>query len=706
MQIAGPQLATIGYSVATAAFALFVILLIGRGVRSGRGKLFVVAIVASLLWAASGVWLALDVGPAPWWSHQVMDGLRALAWTAFVAALLTTYRRSNYAATAPVLGWGTRLELGVSALLAVLAPAALVYMTAVNGYGGLPLALGAGAWVLYCVIGLMLCEQLFRGTAASARWSLKPLVLALGAIYGYDLFVFSDALLLRRLDAEFWGIRGLTHALTIPLLMLATVRNRDWAIDIAVSRNIVFGSTALLLSGLYLLAVSAAGYYVRLFGGDWGRAIQTAFLFGALVVLAILFLSGSVRARVRVFINKNFFSYRYDYRAEWLKFTAMLAAQEDELGLKERCIKALADLVESPGGQLWLAGDDRAFHLAARWNMARFEHVEPASSEFVEFLTSSGWVINLSQSGDKSTDLSGLAVPRWLRAIPEAWLTVPLLGGNTLVGFVVLARPRVAFDVNWEVLDLLKTGARQAAAVLGQVRATEALVEAQQLNAFSRMSAFVVHDLKNLVAQLSLMLKNAERHSDNPEFQRDMLETVEHVVGRMNQLLMQLRSGATPIANPVAVDVSKAITRIRDLQAKQGRRLEVELADGLRTIGHEDRLERIIGHLVQNAFDAISGDGLVKVRTRTEGSSVVVEVQDTGAGMTQEFIRERLFRPFHSTKATGMGIGTFEIRQYVTELGGRVTVDSTPGRGTTFALHLPAAEDSAAASVATEFERA
>ncbi len=689
MDIAGSQFAAISYGVGCAGFGLFIALLVGRGLHSNRGKLFVGTIAANFLWAASGTWLSVDVGPSAWLTYQALDAARAIAWTWFIALLLAANRGPMRTGTLSGLGLGTRIEIAIAAALPLVAAGAWIYMPSSASYAGNPLAAGAGAWVLHCVIGLMLCEQMYRGTADSARWPLKPLCVALGAIYGYDLFLFSDALLMRKLDAQFWGIRGFTHALTIPLLMLATVRHRDWAIDIGVSRSVVFGSTALLLCGVYLLGVSAIGYYVRLFGGDWGRGVQAAFLFVALIVLAILFVSRSIRARLKVFVSKHFFSYRYDYRAEWLKFTEMLATPGEDPDLKTRCIKALADLVESPGGQIWLAGEGHAYRQAARWNMARFEHSEPDGSEFVVLLKNRGWVVDLSAPEKFTAQEPHVHVPAWLTAMPEAWLTVPLPNGSELLGFVILAKPRISFEINWEVLDLLKTGARQAAAVLGQVRATEALVEAQQLNAFSRMSAYIVHDLKNLVAQLSLMLKNAERHAQNPEFQRDMLSTVEHVVSRMNQLLMQLRSGATPITKPVPVDLAQSVTRIHDIQSRQGRKLEVELTEGLRTIAHEDRIERIIGHLVQNAFDATEHGGSVKIRLYAQDPDVVVEVRDTGTGMTEEFVREHLFRLFRSTKSSGMGIGTYEIRQYVNELGGKVVVESEPRQGTRFALYLP-----------------
>ena len=278
-----------------------------------------------------------------------------------------------------------------------------------------------------------------------------------------------------------------------------------------------------------------------------------------------------------------------------------------------------------------------------------------------------------------------------MREIATAWLIVPLASGSELMGFVLLAAPRTPIDVNWEVRDLLKVASRQAASYLGQVRATEALVEAQKFDAFNRMSAFVVHDLKNLVAQLTLMLRNAERHRDNPEFQRDMLETVEHVVGRMNQLMMQLRTGATPVEKPRAVNVEALVRAVCRSRVGSAMRLELDLDGSLSVVAHEDRLDHVVGHLLQNAIDASSSNGRLAVRLHRDGDFGVLEIQDWGVGMTAEFIGDRLFKPFETSKTMGMGIGVYESTQYIASLGGDVKYASTPGVGTTVRVRLPVA---------------
>ncbi|MGH9810008.1 MAG: XrtA/PEP-CTERM system histidine kinase PrsK, partial [Terriglobia bacterium] len=376
-----------------------------------------------------------------------------------------------------------------------------------------------------------------------------------------------------------------------------------------------------------LLAVAAAGYVVRYMGGDWGKALQIEILFAALMGGALVASSGRFRSKLKVFVSKHFFSYRYDYRNSWLSFTQTLSNEGSAQRLQERVIMALAVLVESPSGLLWLRDPGHSFRPEARWNMPMPGVVEEAGGSLVDFLQRTGWVIGVTEALADRTRYEGLEVPQWLATMRSAWLIVPLLAGPDLIGFVVLTTPRTRIEVDWEVRDLLKTASRQAASYLGQLRATEALLEARKFEAFNRMSAFVVHDLKNLVAQLSLMLRNAERHSENPEFQRDMLSTVQHVVERMNKLMLQLRTGATPVENARPVDLETVVRRICAAKATLDPPIELDISTGVTATGHEDRLEHVIGHLVQNAIDATSQGGRVTVSLRRDGGFALIEVK-------------------------------------------------------------------------------
>ncbi len=687
------------YGIATAGFAAFAMRLALGWHWSGRATLLFAVTLASALWAASGVAVIFWPVPPAWFVTVVSDLLRYALWFAFVVGVLSAARDDH----APVTS-ARALPLWLLVMI-VFTLAANLILTDGQMVGAVPeTATGTGVYgarLGLAILGLVAVEQLFRRASPQARWAVRPLCLGLVGIFAFDVFYYGDAILFGRLDPEIWVARGIANAIVIPLLAVATARNPRWAIDMHMSRSVVFHSSALLVSGVFLFGMAAAGFVVRYLGGEWGRAIQIVFLFTALLAGIFVASSGRFRSNLRVLVSKHFFSYRYDYREEWLRFTRHLSAESSLLGVRERTITALADLVESPGGLLWLRNEN-VFKQASRCNMPECAVVERDDASLVRFFERTGWVVNLHEYASDPTLYPDLEVPEWMARLPSAWLVIPLAAGADLIGFVVLADARVAIDVNWEVLDLLKTASSQAASYLGHVRATETLLEARKFDAFNRMSAFVVHDLKNLVAQLSLMLRNAERHHDNPEFQRDMLVTVENVVGRMNKLMLQLRIGATPVEKPHLVDLEHVVRQACAAKSVHTTPIKLELAPGISTIGHEDQLDHVIGHLVQNALDATANGGTVTVRLGREDAQAVLEVADTGVGMTPEFVRDRLFRPFETSKSDGMGIGVYESSQYVAKLGGQIFIDSKPNDGTRVRVLLPIGDDGHSSSSTTK----
>ena len=666
--------------------AAFLALYLASGWRAGgRSRAMFLAVCLCALWGLLGMAFALTHQALFLAGNLLANPLRFGGWYLFLLVLMKPEPRENERASAR-FGW-----LGGVALLLVIVGFASQALAIV----GVDLPVSASRVALFSslamsVFGLILLEQLYRNVSPDFRWSIKPMCLGLGGTFLFDLYLYSDALLFNQIDADAFSVRGFAHAVGLPLVALSAIRSHDWKRRLVMSQRAAVQSATLVIVGIYLLFMASAGYYVRLFGGEWGRALQLALLFAAMLVLVALTFSGSMRARLRVQIGKHFFSYRYDYREEWLRFTQTLSSQDGFSGMGRHAVRGLADMVESPGGALWLKDPSgRFFAQAACWNMPVSSATEDDGSALCRFLLDSGWVINLEEYRSLPRRYDGLTLPSWLVEVPNAWLVVPLTTGNELIAFVVLATARARIDVNWEVNDLLKTAGRQAGAFLGQMQASEALLEVRKFDSFNRMSAFVVHDLKNIVAQLSLMLKNAERHRDNPEFQKDMLMTVENSVERMRQLMLQLREGATPLEGPRGIDLADAVRRIQAAKSGQGREVEVVIEEKLVARGHEDRIERVIGHLVQNALEATEHGGRVWIRLARQGNNALVEVGDSGHGMSPEFVRERLFKPFQTTKPTGMGIGAYESFQYVHELGGKLSVDSAVDVGTQVELLLP-----------------
>ena len=696
MTAASTDIAIFGFAAATLIHAVFALLLLRDPQFGGRNRLasraFVGAVLVSVGWSLASLVDQFSTDVATRMLAMGLDWLRYGLWLLFLTALvrpalaLSIRRPSTTTASLGPLGLAVLTCWVVGAVLIIGMSLSLTDDRAVDRLMGYLLLVALGLPVL----GLVLVEQLFRNLPEDSRWNAKPVCLGLAAIFVFDIYRYSESVLFGRFDADASHVRGVVHALALPLIFVASRRRADWIGRLQVSRKAAFYSASLSLVGAYLLFVAGLGYTVRALGGDWGRAMQLALLCSAVLVGLILLLSGTMRARLRVFVGKHFFSYRYDYREQWLRFTTQLSSPTATHDVGGLVVRGLADMMESPAGSLWTrTADSAAYVQAARWNTPDNKQTVPAHDGLVPYLRASGWIIALDEYRSTPQRYGGLSLPPWLLQEPHHWLVVPLSVHDQLLGFVVLARPRAVVQLNWETRDLIKTASRQAAGFLAQMQATEALLELRKFEAFNRMSAFVVHDLKNIVTQLSLMLKNAERLHANPEFQQDMLLTVQSSLEKMKRLMLQLREGAPPPGSAAGVELQPMVQRLQAMARARGRELQVRHVARLATRGHEERLERVLGHLVHNALDATAQGGEVWIGVQRQVGQVKVEVGDSGVGMSDEFVQNRLFRPFNSTKESGMGIGTHESMQYIRELGGQLNVDTEPGRGTLMTVLLP-----------------
>jgi putative PEP-CTERM system histidine kinase len=628
------------------------------------------ALLCTAAWA--GVALVTQLRPQPGWigAALVLDAARYGAWFALLVLMVQPRRWLRELARALVL-------------LAALPPLlALAGQPLPNLASGLALGLP--------VLGLLLLEQLYRNAPEDLLWAAKPMCVGLGCVFAFDLYLHSHGVLFGQSEPHTLVVRAAVHSLAVPALMVALRRHALRSRPLQLSHQMAFHTLTLLLVGCYLLIISGAGYYVREFGGDWGQALQVGFGVAALAGLAMALSSGAVRAHLRVFVGKHFFRYHYDYRTEWLRFTVALSGNPGDGEFGSQVVRALANMVESPGGTLWTAAADGTHFVAvAHWNSPRVSAREAADSAFVNFMRERDWLVNVRELRDSPERYDGLAMPAWLAADATAWAVVPLPVAHEFIGFVVLAHPRTPLPLNWEVRDLLKTGGRQAGIFLARMRAAEALLEARKFEAFNRMSAFVVHDLKNIVTQLSLMMKNAKRLQHNPEFQQDMLATVDNALEKMRQLMLQLREGEAPAGGRLGVDLAALAQRLQHGAQSRGRTLDVEVVQPVKARGHEQRLERVVGHVVQNALDATPADKRVWLRVERAVGQARITVGDDGCGMSADFIANRLFKPFNTTKSGGMGIGAYESAQYLRELGGSISVHSEPGRGTVVTMQVP-----------------
>jgi putative PEP-CTERM system histidine kinase len=677
-----PVIAYLGHGAAALAFIVLSALFAASPKKGRTVGLLVGASMATALWASvASVNDMLGLGADR--LVVLLDDLRAAAWIAFLSFALLQSRE-------PGIRWTPFPAFFIALCLFNLVVDGIGEEALFAALGGVGFDVVMFGHLLLAVGGLYLNENLLRNTRPDGRYAVKFLCLGLGALFAFDLFTYSEALLFRRLNPILLDARGFITAIVVPLIALSAKRSPSWSIDVFVSRQVIFHSATLIGAGLYLLLMAAAGYYVRQFGGEWGPVVQATFLFAAAVALVAILLSGSLRARARIYLIKNFYNYKYDYRREWLRFTEAISSLDSKSELAQRITQAMAGILDCPDGALWLRQDDGSLVFAASWNCRVPQGPMPVDPSFIQFLEEKGWIVVLDELAHHPDRYRGFALPAWLRDIERAWLLVPLIHHERLLGVVMLGEARARRDVNWEDFDLLKAVGRQSASYLAEQQHARALAESRQFSEFNRRFAFVIHDIKNLVSQLSLVIANAQKYRNDPRFQDDMLETIRESVEKKKRLLVRLNEGGREAAAHLLVDLPPLLGRLAEKYTKTKGRVEYDCkVDHVSVMADPERLSAVIAHLLDNAFEAAEGRGHVRVALSVSGSRAVISIADDGPGMTPEFIRDELFRPFHSSKKGGYGIGAYESREFVKEIGGRLEVLSEVGKGTTVRIGLP-----------------
>jgi len=545
--------------------------------------------------------------------------------------------------------------------------------------------------LLFCIGALVLVHNLYAGASAQARQALRWPATALGVMWLYDLNLYTIAYLDDALPVMLLDLRSVALAVGIALLAMGTVRNRGELL-FRPSRSFTFQSFSLLLIGAYLVVMVVIAQGLAYMGSDYGRMLQTGFILLASVVALTVLPSKKMRGWLRVTLSKNLFQHRYDYRAEWLRFTETIGrAGPQAAPLPERAVQAVADITDSPAGLLLTPREEGGLGLEARWQWPDIEVPAMAIDTLgARFLADNQFIVDLDEirSGAES-GVPRVSTPEWLVDDASTWALVPLLHYERLVGVVVLARPSVARQLDWEDFDLLRVVGRQLASYLAERNSQDALGEAQRFDEFNRRIAFVMHDIKNLASQLSLLAGNAEKHADKPEFRADMILTLRNSTDKLQALLARLsRYGAHGGKEREAVRLDALLGRI-EAQYRGKHDVVVPQREECEVKADAEALEQALVHLVQNAIEASEGNAPVFLDLRREPGNAVVEVVDSGEGMSPEFIRTKLFKPFHSSKAGGFGIGAFEARELVRAMGGQLEVESREELGTRFIIRLP-----------------
>jgi putative PEP-CTERM system histidine kinase len=679
--------------LAAALYGALAIFQLRRWNGDPRNRPLVSAFAAMSVWT---IFLAL-LGNLHFMS-QLAESARNLGFLAFMYGLLAGADAAEpggrrpvkfvFASVAAVIG----LQMVVGGVMAQFEHTPPVFQALASTSQILGLTIAAGA--------LVLVHNLYGLAAPDSRSALRFPMLALAAMWAFDLHLYTVDYFTRGASAELYAARGIVLAGVAPLFALG-LRNASWKIH--VSRVATFQSLSVIFILLYLIVMMSAARALEIMGGDWARIGQVGIVFVMTLVALVLLPTGKLRAWLRVTLTKHLFEHRYDYRQEWLRFTDTVGRTGGGgAPLEDRVVKALADIGGSPAGQLLLIDEHRRLVPGSRWN---WTETLPSAGEgagpLLAHIEQGAFVVDFGaiRDGALAHRDDKVPVPAWLAGLATAWAAIPLSHEGRLLGIVLLAHPAISRRLDWEDFDLFRTAGIQAASYIAEARGQQALADAHRFDEFNRRFAFILHDIKNLVSQLSLVARNAERHAENPEFRADMIATLQSSVRKMNDLLARLSPAAGRESDPPRPVEVRSIVESVAAARRQLHPVHAFGTPGLLAMVDPAGLEQALVHLVQNAIEASAPAEPVEIRCFESGGDVVIEVSDHGQGMEPEFVRSRLFQPFVSTKESGFGIGAYEARALIAAMRGRLEVESTPGEGSRFTIFLPGVQAGLAANL-------
>lgn len=563
----------------------------------------------------------------------------------------------------------------------VMAPFYAARLDAIGRYAVMAQLVGVAA----VLAGL---EAALRSSRGTERWRIKYLTLGLGGVFLVRFYVLSHTLLFEVVMAAHLTAEAATVILGNAAIGISLARNRGLGGRLTVSRQIFYRSVIVAVLGAYLLVVGGLGLALQRVGIPeqlfWGSIV----IFVSALALATVLLSEDVRWRAKRFIARHFYRSKYDYRQQWIGFTARLGSRVTLEELAPEILAAIAGAVGATRAVLYVADEPhRHYHLAGGLDVDR----APASLVGSDIHTLADAEAGPLILGNGGAPVPIPPDPGLAEVFAPGGVLVPLRWQGTVIGFMGFGPERTGEPYGPEDQEFLATAAEQAAGTLVTARLSETLAQAREFEAFHRLTSFVIHDLKNAIAALSLLSQNALAHFDDPEFQRDAIRTVSKTADRMKTLLAKLTSAAASggrHAEPV--DLS-AVAReaAAPLKTHDEVRIRLELGTVSGVTGDADALLRVAQNLLTNAVEAVAARGDVVVRTYEDGPWAVLEVSDTGCGIPERFLRKDLFAPFRTTKKTGWGIGLYHAKGIVEAHKGVIEVASKPGAGTTFAVRLP-----------------
>lgn len=573
-------------------------------------------------------------------------------------------------------------------------------VTAINEPAEWLLYLGTAGYLYYIVLlvgfafVLTNLEKTIRAFTGSMHWQIKFIVIGLFGLFASRIYVGSQALLYSSVNTSLESINSGALILAELLIIVSLVRSRLADVDIYLSQTIINNSLAVLIIGIYLLGVGIVAGFLNAFNTH-GIPLDFFFIFLALMGLAAFFVSGRLRQGFKGFLIRHFRRPQYDYQKEWTEFTRRTASLVDTRELCATVAKMISETFDAPSVSIWLIDSTKhevSLGGSTFLSATDARSLPPPPNGFhglIDTVCRHPDPLDLQDQG-KRTVSTALRASSHFQDDRVRYCT-PLVTGKESVGFVTLSDRIDGIPLSSEDFSLLRTIADQVGGSLLNIRLSERLRTAKQLEAFQTVSTFLAHDLKNIASTLSVTLQNMPKHFDNPDFRRDALKVISRSVEKINTMCRRF----SVLREKIELHRSEAdlneLVRGTAEELKGGLKvtLQLDLQPIPRCLLDESQVKRVLTNLILNANDAVNEGGMIRVATRQSDAWIELSVSDDGCGISRDFLENSLFQAFKTTKDEGLGIGLFQSRMIVEAHQGVIEVESREGKGTLFKVEFP-----------------
>lgn len=561
--------------------------------------------------------------------------------------------------------------------------------------------------LLAVVVMLLVLENTYRN--AGQERGGHVLLGFMGSLF-YAIFLISQGLLYSRIPSAVFLGGSLVVFLAGLLIAYDIFRCRLFQVEIYLGREAIYSLAILLLVGAYLILVGLVGKLVGSIGGNLSLFFTIIASFFVLALFLALLVSESLKKRLRAFIDRNFYRGQYDYREQWLRFSEEMACLLNLEEFLPRFLQMIREVLNVHSACVLLPDASReAFVLVEAQGLSNEELGIPEKSEFLDWLFVLGQPVTLSDDRFKESPAPEvLSQQDRFRNIGLAVL-VPLISKRKLLGLLGLGPRNSGIFYSSADLELLEAIGNHLSVAIMNAKLSDELVLSKELEFIHKISSFVIHDLKNAVSTLSMMLQNSTANIDKAEFRENMITTIAGTVEKMKGLMGKITTMPTDIRPDLQPHDLNSIVRAVVSKIKVDELTHIRYVENLNPIPltsvDREYMEQVLTNLIVNAVEAMSQGGTLWISTRlmengsiwTTGEGdlqaasqfVEIEVADSGPGMSDEFIKRRLFKPFQTTKRKGLGIGLYQCKEAVEAHKGHIEVRSKEGEGTIFLIRLP-----------------